>query len=34
VAGISERNGIRFGSARHLAYGASVTLASIALCQL
>jgi Na+/H+ antiporter NhaD/arsenite permease-like protein len=34
VAGIAERNGIRFGFARYLAYGAPMTLVSIALCQL
>jgi len=34
VAGIAERNGIRFGFTRYLAYGAPMTLVSIALCQL
>jgi Na+/H+ antiporter NhaD/arsenite permease-like protein len=34
VAGIAERNGIRFGFARYLGYGAPMTLVSIALCQL
>jgi Na+/H+ antiporter NhaD/arsenite permease-like protein len=34
VAGIAERNGIRFGFARYLAYGAPMTVVSIALCQL
>jgi Na+/H+ antiporter NhaD/arsenite permease-like protein len=33
VAGIAERNGIRFGFVRYLAYGAPMTLVSIAFCQ-
>jgi len=34
VAGIAERNGIRFGFVRYLAYGAPMTLVSIAFCQV
>jgi Na+/H+ antiporter NhaD/arsenite permease-like protein len=34
VAGIAERNGIRFGFARYLAYGVPMTLVSIAICQI
>jgi Na+/H+ antiporter NhaD/arsenite permease-like protein len=34
VAGIAERNGIRFGFIRYLAYGVPMTLVSIAICQL
>jgi Na+/H+ antiporter NhaD/arsenite permease-like protein len=34
VAGIAARNGIRFGFMRYLAYGAPLTLVSIAICQL
>ena len=34
VAGIAERNGIRFGFVRYLAYGAPMTLVSIAFCQI
>ena len=34
VAGIAERNGIRFGFIRYLAYGAPMTLVSIAFCQV
>ena len=34
VAGIAERNGIRFGFMRFLAYGVPMTIVSIAICQL
>ncbi len=34
IAGIAERNGIRFGFVRYLAYGLPMTLVSIAICQL
>jgi len=34
VAGIAERNGIRFGFMQYLAYGAPMTLVSIAICQI
>ena len=34
VAGIAERNGIRFGFARYLAYGAPMTFVSIVICQI
>jgi Na+/H+ antiporter NhaD/arsenite permease-like protein len=34
VAGIAERNGIRFGFIQYLAYGLPMTLVSIAICQL
>jgi Na+/H+ antiporter NhaD/arsenite permease-like protein len=34
VAGIAERNGIRFGFARYLAYGVPMTLVSIAISQI
>jgi len=34
VAGIAQRNGIRFSFTRYLAYGAPLTLVSIAICQL
>jgi Na+/H+ antiporter NhaD/arsenite permease-like protein len=34
VAGIAERNGIRFGFMRYLTYGAPLTLVSIAICQI
>ena len=34
VTGIAERNGIRFGFARYLAYGATMTLVSIAISQI
>ena len=34
VAGIAERNGIRFGFMRYLIYGAPMTLVSIAICQI
>jgi Na+/H+ antiporter NhaD/arsenite permease-like protein len=34
IAGIAERNGIRFGFVQYLAYGAPMTLVSIAICQL
>ena len=34
VAGIAERNGIRFGFMRYLVYGAPLTLVSIAICQI
>ena len=33
VAGIAERNGIRFGFIQYLAYGVPMTLVSIAICQ-
>ena len=33
VAGIAERNGIRFGFVQYLAYGVPLTLVSIAICQ-
>ncbi len=33
VAGIAERNGIRFGFMQYLAYGVPMTLVSIAICQ-
>jgi Na+/H+ antiporter NhaD/arsenite permease-like protein len=34
VAGIAERNGIRFGFMQYLVYGAPMTLISIAICQV
>ncbi len=34
VAGIAERNGIRFGFVRYLVYGVPMTLVSIVICQL
>ncbi|MGO9049238.1 MAG: SLC13 family permease [Xanthobacteraceae bacterium] len=34
VAGIAERNGIRFGFVPYLAYGVPLTLVSIAICQI
>jgi Na+/H+ antiporter NhaD/arsenite permease-like protein len=34
VAGIAERNGIRFGFVQYLRYGVPMTLISIAICQL
>src|SRR5262249_61111843 len=34
VAGIAERNGIRFGFMRYLVYGAPLTLVSIAICPI
>jgi Na+/H+ antiporter NhaD/arsenite permease-like protein len=34
VAGIAERNGIRFGFVQYLRYGAPMTFVSIAICQL
>jgi Na+/H+ antiporter NhaD/arsenite permease-like protein len=34
VAGIAQRNGIHFSFMRYLAYGAPLTLVSIAICQL
>jgi Na+/H+ antiporter NhaD/arsenite permease-like protein len=34
VAGIAERNGIRFGFIQYLVYGVPMTLVSIAICQL
>ena len=34
VAGIAERNGIRFGFIQYLAYGVPLTVVSIAICQL
>ena len=34
VAGIAERNGIRFGFIQYLAYGVPLTLVSIAICQV
>ena len=34
VAGIAERNGIRFGFISYLAYGVPMTLVSIAICQI
>ena len=34
VAGIAERNGIRFGFIQYLAYGVPLTIVSIAICQL
>jgi Na+/H+ antiporter NhaD/arsenite permease-like protein len=34
VAGIAERNGIRFGFVQHLAYGVPMALVSIAICQV
>jgi Na+/H+ antiporter NhaD/arsenite permease-like protein len=34
VAGIAERNGVRFGFLQYLAYGVPMTLVSIAVCQL
>jgi Na+/H+ antiporter NhaD/arsenite permease-like protein len=34
VAGIAERNGIRFGFIRYLAYGVPMTIVSIAICQV
>ena len=34
VAGIAERNGIRFGFIQYLAYGVPMTLVSIAICQV
>ncbi len=33
VAGIAERNGIRFGFVQYLVYGVPLTLVSIAICQ-
>jgi Na+/H+ antiporter NhaD/arsenite permease-like protein len=33
VAGIAERNGIRFGFVQYLAYGVPLTFVSIAICQ-
>jgi Na+/H+ antiporter NhaD/arsenite permease-like protein len=34
VAGIAERNGIRFGFVQYLAYGVPLTFVSIAICQV
>ena len=34
IAGIAERNGIRFGFVQYLVYGVPLTLVSIAICQL
>jgi Na+/H+ antiporter NhaD/arsenite permease-like protein len=34
VAGIAERNGVRFSFVRYLAYGVPMTLVSIAICQV
>jgi Na+/H+ antiporter NhaD/arsenite permease-like protein len=34
VAGIAERNGIRFGFVQYLRYGAPMTFISIVICQL
>jgi len=34
VAGIAERNGVRFGFVQYLAYGVPMTLVSIAICQI
>jgi Na+/H+ antiporter NhaD/arsenite permease-like protein len=34
VAGIAERNGIRFGFIQYLAYGVPMAFASIAICQV
>jgi Na+/H+ antiporter NhaD/arsenite permease-like protein len=34
VAGIAERNGVRFGFTQYLVYGVPMTLVSIAICQL
>jgi Na+/H+ antiporter NhaD/arsenite permease-like protein len=34
VAGIAERNGIRFGFVQYLAYGVPLTFGSIAICQV
>jgi Na+/H+ antiporter NhaD/arsenite permease-like protein len=34
VAGIAERNGIRFGFVQYLRYGVPMTVVSIAICQL
>ena len=34
VAGIAERNGIRFGFVRYLVYGVPIILVSIVICQL
>ena len=34
VAGIAERNGIRFGFIQYLAYGVPMTLVSIGICQV
>ncbi len=34
VAGIAERNGIRFGFVQYLAYGVPMTIVSIAICQV
>jgi Na+/H+ antiporter NhaD/arsenite permease-like protein len=34
IAGIAERNGIRFGFIQYLAYGVPMTFVSIAICQL
>ncbi len=34
VAGIAERNGIRFGFIQYLAYGVPLTIVSVAICQL
>jgi Na+/H+ antiporter NhaD/arsenite permease-like protein len=33
VAGIAERNGIRFGFVQYLRYGAPMTFISIVICQ-
>jgi len=34
IAGIAERNGIRFGFVRYLVYGVPMTVVSIVICQL
>jgi Na+/H+ antiporter NhaD/arsenite permease-like protein len=34
VAGIAERNGIRFGFVQYLRYGVPMTFISIAICQI
>jgi Na+/H+ antiporter NhaD/arsenite permease-like protein len=34
VAGIAERNGIRFGFVQYLRYGVPMTVVSIAICQI
>jgi Na+/H+ antiporter NhaD/arsenite permease-like protein len=34
VAGVAQRNGIRFGFMRYFVYGAPLTLVSIAICQV
>ena len=34
IAGIAERNGIRFGFVQYLVYGVPMTLVSIVICQL